>query len=348
MRLAGRTPEDLLGVAGLGIPNRLATYLDASGRTVLHWAIKQWSYDYLEPKVNDLSEFIIALLRSPHLVYSLDTNGMTPLAYMLDYETADTEWVIQHSGFANPATMIEDWGKLLVEVNILLPDYVARENDSLRSVKVKFRDQWHFGNYYMLQSLLLLKGGTLGLEIKKTSVLGVWEFKPPPGALPDVRQDHSSICWEPTVHDGTESFWQRRSRTILGSSPFILTPDFELNPERIAADTRFGFHVDDDHSPLSLLLSYERRLRDQNNLCRSRRSASAPPLARLANPSDKLLWFSFGPALDWQCFVAHQCLLDSRWRFSEFKIGHFGFHNWRGCKSGCEGPKDSAAALHCA
>jgi hypothetical protein len=361
MMLEHRTPLDFQRITGLPMSNQLAQLSDAQMGTALHWAAKQWceevpiefvcKYSYSLERLGQFEQFIVALLENNALLHSIDKHGRTPLTMMLDFTFPQETYGLWdtysiHQSCAVPAAL---WGRLLRDIGISLPEYVARENAllSARGLEqdIHLRPTWEMD--VRLRRFVLSEQQTLRLEAVSVSKIDIWEFRPGPGLFARARQDCSTILWPPGADDGDPTCWQKVGSRELRSRPFRWSMSRELDvretddssiPRVLFRQTR------DDHSALALLLRRDRQRRTQGNTRGIRRSSSMPPIGTAQMHHKKqcevcLYESEFDlPVTGDVAPRLHKCLFDSRWGFcvpdDDFE------HSWRACMKGCQGRTD--------
>lgn len=350
MRLKDRTPLDFQCTVGLPMSNRFAQLRDPLMGTALHWAVTEWynnaNFWYssgVEPTAayDSCERFVVALLENKALLHALDRRKRTPLTRLLDstYHMDDDQlWITLHGTYKGCAIAMESWGRLLGNAGVSLPQYIARENDIL-TARSDGDDIWLArmgGKPIKLTRLVLSEQQSLQLEVTAEIQMDIWEFRPPPGLFPDLREDRLTSFWPPERDDDDQACWQKTSSRDLQSKPFRWTRGHELDPDDHDIFRALFHRAHDDHSALALLLGCDRRRRTHESRRVRRRSSSAPPSAYVHTYlcSYPLHSSMIKIGTEFTLLWLHKCPFDSQWGFDV--PGNPG----RACMKGCEGRTD--------
>jgi hypothetical protein len=351
-------------------PTEVVTRTTEDGKTALHWAaahLGEWlrmvsdihDDSYFSRRTKSYAKLASDLVRMGANVHALwreqnpwlNSRGrfrrqdpFTTLFKGVDLETRSC-W--NRSSMARAVNL---WGQVLVEGGVHLDNYIATEDEFLRTTDWYDLDIPSSGVYDGILAparLFTSEQLTLAVEIREFPCVMIWKAQatPVPGAWPTTPLFVDTIIWSPGEMDECYGYrWVAAdtvdSRTKPGSNKIdalsmsggsdVLLYDSIIEAER----RRSRKHVNqDDHGPVARVLGQEMRTHQQmSRRYNGRRASSVPPLhsRRAVSEPDWTNRKMFMPS-GW-CFTLHKCPLDLRWHKRQGYVDYSYFR--RDCMQG--------------
>ena len=252
---------------------------------------------------------------------------------------------------------VSHWGAMLVSAGQSLSQYAARENRFLSTSK---SIGWYSSSHLSLRPRMLavVEGPRLVMYAttfvtitkwsrKRTHVPGSWSSDSPHNTT------LNTIIWTPQDEDQCEDFFWKETVTMdVESKPFLVEPSSSdsLTAALLEARMELIAGTQDDHGPVSSMITRETKLRQRKSRTSGRRRAASMPPSRTTwgnlahtrvkdssgNPlremsapfgNEKVLGVS-------RRSVAHKCPFDGRWRTCGYTCDEV---SWRRCMRGDHG-----------